>query len=237
MGADGTWNGTFDVTFPGTGQVENVGSAPLQNTVTTTDSSGQSVTTTQYGVQNDGSNAYVTVLENAWAQAYGGWGGIYSGHPDNALYALTGQANTVEISGTSNYEWGPLGSSYQPATPQSSPSGQWLNTGYNLSNLASSFNSGAEEVFATIPTPGATVESVLDANLVSNHAYAVTGYETDNSGNVTGIDLANPWGRVVTLQPGQPGNPTSSPVVIQPTVTLTPAQVARYMSSITVSKP
>ncbi|MGC1549571.1 MAG: C2 family cysteine protease, partial [Rhodanobacter sp.] len=236
MGADGTWDGTFDVTFPGTGQVENVGSTPLQNVKSVTDSSGATTSTTQYGVQNDGSNAYVTVLENAWAQAYGGWSGINSGLPENALYALTGQINTVTISGTSNYQWGPLSPSYQPADPRTGPSGQSLNAGYNLSSLASSLNSGAEEVFATIPTPGATVESVLDSNLVSGHAYAVTGFETDNNGNVTGIDLANPWGRVVTLQPGQAGNSTNSQIIIQPTVTLTPAQIGKYMSSITVSK-
>lgn len=231
MGADGNWDGSYDVNFPGLNATTNVTSDELLR------SPGISVQPLN-GSTQPGAGLYASVIETGWANLEGGWGipnsngilqgGINGGWPVNALYALTGQANTTEyLNNFQNAYGGQLSSSYQISDAGSLNLPEVKSSGYGLNQMAADFNAGSEEVVSTIANAGADAQA--NYGIVANHAYEVTGFEYDESGNVTGVNIQNPWG---ASSMGSTLTSSRLPVNIM----LTPQQFQEYIYEATVSK-
>jgi hypothetical protein len=116
------------------------------------------------------------------------------------------------------------------------PNGAWqsLQTKYTISDLASDFGSGAEITADTDQNNGPHAATDQGLHLVTEHAYAVTGVTHDALGNLSGVQVTNPWGDAGSsaTEVGANGIPYHPTIIL----TLTPAQFYSAFPQVVVSR-
>ena len=243
LGADGNWDGTYDVNFPGVNQITNVtGTGALQGPPGV------------QGIQENGYGAYAQVLEKGWASVDGGWSGINAGDPANAMFAITGDGGINEYipynGSTWDKSWAGVvtipAQTNDPSAPRYqdySPNMTYAPGGLDWPAITNSWLDGAGVVVATGADPivnrGAECYAWptfpdYSGGLVAQHAYELSGVGYDpNTGDLQEVTLQNPYG-----PNGAVASPISnSPINVLQFAPLTLGQLNEYTSSVIVYTP
>jgi hypothetical protein len=241
IGADGAWDGTYDVTFPGinANTVDVSGSGALQGPGNFS------------GIALNGNGSYAQVLEKGWAAVDGGWNGINAGNPGDAFFALTGDNSITGYNIFSNGEvwsesWSGVealpaqnGNSSNPRYQSYVPNETQIQGGVDWSSIINiSTDSGVVLGTAQDPTVDGYAWPIFpdSGGVVAQHAYTISAATYDPStGGLQSVTLQNPYGPSGAV--ANPANPLVSINVPENPPPLTVSQLNQYISTISIYQP